>query len=37
MILDVGAKRFAEDASDVAWLDPDKDVSASSLADKPAR
>jgi len=31
MILQVGAKRFAEDATDVAWLDPAKDVSASSL------
>jgi hypothetical protein len=30
----VGAKRFADDSSDVAWLDPNKDVSASSLADK---
>jgi hypothetical protein len=30
-----GLKRFADDPSDVAWLDPDKDVSASSLAAKP--
>jgi ectoine hydroxylase len=37
MILEVGAKRFGEDASDVAWLDPDKDVSAASLAEKPNR
>jgi ectoine hydroxylase len=34
MILEAGAKRFLEDASDVAWLDPDKDTSASSLPDK---
>ena len=26
-----GAKRFSEDATDVAWLDPGKDTSASSL------
>ena len=37
MILEVGVKRFSEDASDVAWLDPDKDVSAASLAEKPNR
>ena len=37
MILEVGAKRFAEDASDVAWLDPGKDASASSLAEKPTQ
>jgi hypothetical protein len=30
----VGLKRFADDTSDVAWLDPDKDVSASSLASR---
>jgi hypothetical protein len=35
MIKVVGEKRFADDASDVAWLDPNKDVSATSLADKP--
>jgi ectoine hydroxylase len=34
MILQVGAKRFSEDASDVAWLDPEKDSSAVSLAEK---
>ena len=32
----VGLKRFSDDASDVAWLDPDKDVSASSLAERGA-
>jgi ectoine hydroxylase len=40
MILEAGARRFAEDASDVAWLDPNKDVSARSLdstASPPAR
>jgi hypothetical protein len=31
----VGLKRFGDDKSDVAWLDPSKDVSASSLAEKP--
>ena len=35
MILEVGARRFAEDASDVAWLDPNQDASAASLAEKP--
>jgi len=34
MIKAVGAKRFADDSSDVAWLDPAQDVSASSLGDK---
>ena len=37
MILEVGAKRFEEDASDVAWLDPGKDSSAASLAEKTNR
>ena len=32
LILQVGARRFADDASDVAWLDPGRDHSASSLA-----
>jgi hypothetical protein len=31
MIRVVGVKRFTDDASDVAWLDPEKDVSARSL------
>ena len=31
MILEAGARRFSEDASDVAWLDPGKDSSASIL------
>ncbi len=36
MILRVGAERFASgDDPGVAWLDPEKDVSAASLADKP--
>ena len=30
----VGLRRFADDASDVAWLDPAKDVSASSLSER---
>lgn len=30
-IREVGIKRFADDSSDVAWLDPKKDVSARSL------
>ncbi len=34
MIKAVGAKRFSDDASDVSWLDPDQDVSASSLGEK---
>jgi len=34
MIKAVGIKRFGDDSSDVAWLDPAKDVSARSLADK---
>ncbi len=33
-ILASGLKRFSEDDSDVAWLDPGKDVSASGLSDK---
>jgi hypothetical protein len=33
-IREVGIKRFADDSSDVAWLDPEVDVSARSLADK---
>jgi hypothetical protein len=37
MILEVGAKRFEEDASDVAWLDPGEDSSAASLAQKTNR
>ena len=32
MIREVGIKRFADDASDVAWLDPQNDQSARSLA-----
>jgi Phytanoyl-CoA dioxygenase (PhyH) len=32
MIREVGIKRFGDDASDVAWLDPENDVSARSLA-----
>jgi ectoine hydroxylase len=32
MIKEVGVKRFADDQSDVAWLDPDKDVSHKTLA-----
>ena len=31
MIREVGVKRFADDPSDVAWLDPTVDVSARSL------
>jgi hypothetical protein len=34
MIREVGIKRFTDDASDVAWLDPEKDVSARSLEQK---
>jgi ectoine hydroxylase len=30
-ILEAGLKRFGDDPSDVAWLDPEKDVSASGL------
>jgi len=37
MILEVGAKRFSEDASDVAWLDPAEDASAASLAENTGR
>jgi ectoine hydroxylase len=36
MIKTVGAKRFADDVSDVAWLDPNQDVSAKVLADSPS-
>ena len=32
LIREVGIKRFADDSSDVAWLDPEVDVSARSLA-----
>ena len=32
LIREVGIKRFADDSSDVAWLDPKVDVSARSLA-----
>jgi ectoine hydroxylase-related dioxygenase (phytanoyl-CoA dioxygenase family) len=32
MIKEVGVKRFADDKSDVAWLDPNKDVSHKTLA-----
>ncbi len=34
MIQAVGLKRFADDSSDVAWLDPNRDASAKSLAEK---
>ncbi len=34
-ILEAGARRFAEDSADVAFLDPKEDVSARSLAEKP--
>jgi ectoine hydroxylase len=34
MIREVGSRRFTGGSSDVAWLDPDKDVSAASLAEK---
>jgi hypothetical protein len=34
MIKAVGAKRFGDDAGDVAWLDPNRDSSARSLTDK---
>ena len=33
MIKAMGVKRFTEEASDVAWLDPERDASAKSLAD----
>lgn len=36
MIKKVGIKRFADDTSNVAWLDDKKDVSASGLKDKAA-
>jgi ectoine hydroxylase-related dioxygenase (phytanoyl-CoA dioxygenase family) len=35
MILAAGAKRFSDSAADVAWLDPNQDSSATSLAAKP--
>lgn len=35
MIREVGVKRFADDASNVAWLDPERDLSARSLAKTP--
>jgi hypothetical protein len=34
MIREVGVKRFSDDATDVAWLDPAADVSARSLGGK---
>lgn len=34
-ILEAGMKRFADTASDVAWLAPERDVSARSLSKKP--
>src|SRR5438132_6581878 len=34
-IRDVGVKRFAEDAADVAWLEDSKDRSARRLAERP--
>jgi hypothetical protein len=37
MIREVGIRRFADDPSDVAWLDPQVDVSAKSLEGKPSR
>ena len=33
-ILEAGLKRFTDDPSDVSWLNPAKDVSAASLAEK---
>lgn len=33
-IKEVGIRRFGDDASDVAWLDPDADVSARKLGEK---
>jgi hypothetical protein len=33
-IIAAGLKRFADDSSDVSWLNPDKDISAASLAEK---
>ena len=35
-ILEAGLRRFSDAASNVAWLDPKKDSSASSLAQQPA-
>jgi hypothetical protein len=34
LIREAGVKRFSDDSSDVAWLDPNKDSSAASLAEK---
>jgi hypothetical protein len=36
MIKQVGIKRFADDSSNVAWLDAKKDASASALKEKAA-
>ena len=36
MIRAVGIRRFSEQTADVAWLDPDRDVSARSLTEKSA-
>lgn len=33
-IQDIGVRRFADDRSDVAWLDPNRDASARSLSDE---
>jgi ectoine hydroxylase-related dioxygenase (phytanoyl-CoA dioxygenase family) len=35
-IKEVGVRRFADDRSDVAWLEDSRDHSARRLADKPA-
>lgn len=35
MVREAGIKRFADDPSDVAWLDPDRDASSKSLAGEP--
>lgn len=35
-IREVGIRRFADDAADVAWLDPERDSSAKSLAESEA-
>lgn len=34
-ILEAGLRRFAEDSSNVSWLDPNRDFSAASLVDRP--
>ena len=34
LIKEIGIKRFADDASDVAWLDPEHDASARSLEER---